>query len=73
MPRSRGDKEYILPVKGINTEEVRQTLLKNYDTGVMAIGELIRVAYSSLSSDLIELLFENINNACSDVKNRKTT
>lgn len=60
-----------LKLKGIDAEEVRQVLLKNYDTGVMAIGDLIRVAYSSLSSDLIELLFENINNACADVKNRK--
>jgi aspartate/methionine/tyrosine aminotransferase len=61
-----------LKLKGINAEEVRQVLLKNYDTGLMAIGDLIRVAYSSLAADLIELLFENISNACADVKkNRK--
>ena len=60
-----------LKLKGINAEEVRQILLNKYDTGVMAIGELIRVAYSSLGSDLIETLFENINNACSDIKYMK--
>jgi aspartate/methionine/tyrosine aminotransferase len=57
-----------LKLKGIDPEEVRQVLLKDYDTGVMAIGDLIRIAYSSLASNLIELLFENINNACADVK-----
>lgn len=56
-----------LKLKGIDAEEVRQVLLKKYDTGLMAIGDMIRVAYSSLASDLIELLFENINNACKDV------
>lgn len=60
-----------LKLKGTDAEEVRQKLLSNYDTGVMAIGDLIRIAYSSLASDLIELLFENINNACSDVKNNR--
>ena len=61
-----------LKLKGIDTEEVRQVLLKDYDTGLMAIGDLIRVAYSSLSADLLEQLFQNINDACTDVtKNRK--
>ncbi|MBN2658101.1 MAG: aminotransferase class I/II-fold pyridoxal phosphate-dependent enzyme [Spirochaetales bacterium] len=58
-----------LKLKGIDAEDVRQRLLNHYDTGVMAIGDLIRVAYSSLPTDLIEQLFENINNACKDVKN----
>lgn len=57
-----------LKLKGIDAEEVRQTLLKDYDTGVMAIGDVIRVAYSSLPTDQINLLFENINNACKKVK-----
>ncbi|MBB6482636.1 aminotransferase class I/II-fold pyridoxal phosphate-dependent enzyme [Spirochaeta isovalerica] len=57
-----------LKLKGIDAEEVRQQLLNHYDTGVMAIGDMIRVAYSSLPTDQIELLFDNINNACKDVK-----
>jgi len=57
-----------LKLKEIDAEEVRQVLLKDYDTGLMAIGDMIRIAYSSLSADLIEQLFENITNACSDVK-----
>lgn len=59
-----------LKLKGLDPEEVRQVLLKDYDTGIMAIGELIRIAYSSLPTNQIELLFENINKACADVKNR---
>lgn len=57
-----------LKLKGIDPEEVRQTLLNHYDTGVMAIGDMIRIAYSSLPTNQIEILFENINNACIDVK-----
>jgi aspartate/methionine/tyrosine aminotransferase len=57
-----------LKLKDIDAEEVRQTLLRNYDTGVMAIGDMIRVAYSSLPTDQISQLFENIKNACEDVK-----
>jgi len=58
-----------LKLKGIDAEEVRQRLLNQYDTGIMAIGDLIRVAYSSLPTDQIEQLFENIDNACRDVQN----
>lgn len=58
-----------LKAKGIDAEEVRQVLLNKYDTGIMAIGDLLRVAYSSLPTEHIELLYENILNACKDVKN----
>lgn len=60
-----------LKTKGIDAEEVRQVLLNKYDTGIMAIGDLLRVAYSSLPTDQIELLYENIVNACRDVKNNR--
>lgn len=56
-----------LRLKGIDAEEVRQVLLKDYDTGVIALGDLVRVAYSSLPTDQIELLYRNIENACKDV------
>ena len=50
-----------------NAEEVRQKLLKDYDTGIIALGTLIRVAYSSLPEKFIEELFNNIYSACRDL------
>ncbi|MBL7206210.1 MAG: aminotransferase class I/II-fold pyridoxal phosphate-dependent enzyme [Candidatus Aenigmarchaeota archaeon] len=45
-------------------EEVRKKLLKDYDTGVIAIGNLLRIAFSSVPKDKLRELFENIYNAC---------
>jgi len=50
-----------------NAEEVRQKLLQDYDTGIIALGTLIRVAYSSLPEKYIEELFVNIYRACKDL------
>lgn len=50
-----------------NAEEVRQKLLADYDTGIVALGSLIRVAYSSLPAKYIEELFDNIYSACKDL------
>jgi aspartate/methionine/tyrosine aminotransferase len=47
-------------------EKIRQILLEKYSTGVIAIGKMLRVAYSSVSKDLIPELFENIYNACKE-------
>ena len=52
--------------KGINAEQVRQTLLKKYDTGVIVFNDLIRIAFSATPTGKIPELFENIYNACKD-------
>ena len=54
-------------VAGGDGEAVRQKLLKDYDTGVIALGDLVRVAYSSLPKDQIPTLFANLYAACRDV------
>jgi aspartate/methionine/tyrosine aminotransferase len=51
----------------LNAEEVRQLLLKNYDTGLIAVGNLLRIAYSSIPGKYIPELFDNIYNACKEV------
>ncbi|MBD3164454.1 aminotransferase class I/II-fold pyridoxal phosphate-dependent enzyme [Candidatus Woesearchaeota archaeon] len=53
--------------EGIDAEEVRQILLKKYDTGIIAIPPLIRIAFSSCAKENIKKLFENIYDACKDV------
>lgn len=50
--------------EGLEGEAVRTKLLEEFDTGVIATGNLIRIAYSSLSSQHIEPLFENLHVAC---------
>lgn len=62
---------YFMCVKlaeGIDAEKVRQSLLKDFDTGVIALGNLLRIAFSSVAEKNILLLFENICEACQRVK-----
>jgi aspartate/methionine/tyrosine aminotransferase len=49
---------------GLDAETVRQTLLTQYDTGVIAIGSMIRIAYSALRTEDISPVFQNLHNAC---------
>ncbi len=60
---------YFMCVKLANgdAESVRQKLLADYDTGVIALGDLVRVAYSSLPQAQIPLLFANLYKACGEV------
>ena len=52
--------------KGLDAEIIRQLLLKKYDTGVIATGNLLRVAFSSVAEQKIPYLFENIYQACKE-------
>ncbi len=53
--------------KGLNTEEVRAHLLTKYNTGVIALGDVIRLAFSSVPQSKIPVLLENLYNACKDL------
>ena len=50
-----------------DAEAVRKKLLEDYDTGVIALGNLVRVAYSSLPLAQIPRLFANLYAACKEV------
>ncbi|MFC1742137.1 aminotransferase class I/II-fold pyridoxal phosphate-dependent enzyme [Nanoarchaeota archaeon] len=56
-----------LKLKGADAEGVRKKLLERYDTGVVAMGGVLRIAFSSVKEDDIPDLFENIFNACEEV------
>jgi len=56
-----------LEVKSGKAEEVRRVLLDRYDTGVIALGSLLRVAFSSTPYELLDKLFDNIYRAASEV------
>ncbi|MBW2981138.1 aminotransferase class I/II-fold pyridoxal phosphate-dependent enzyme [Candidatus Woesearchaeota archaeon] len=54
--------------EGIDGEQVRQLLLEKYDTGVIAMKDILRIAFSSTKKELIPELFQNIYNACKEIK-----
>jgi aspartate/methionine/tyrosine aminotransferase len=47
-------------------EKVRQILLTKYNTGIIALKDMIRIAYSGTPYDLLEKLYENIYRACKE-------
>ncbi|MAE43336.1 aspartate aminotransferase [Candidatus Woesearchaeota archaeon] len=53
-----------IKLKKHDGEEIRKTLLQKYDTGLIALGDILRVAFSAVSEDKIPELFDNIYNAC---------
>jgi len=53
-----------IELKDLDAEEARQILLKDYDTGLIAMGKLLRIAFSSTPYDLLDELFENVYKAC---------
>ena len=60
---------YFMCVKlkeGLDGEKIRQNLLQKYDTGVIALGNIIRIAFSAVPTEKITKLFENLCNACKD-------
>lgn len=54
---------------GLDAEEIRQHLLKKYQTGVIALKQhnLIRVAFASTPTHRLEQLFLNLYSACRDL------
>ncbi len=52
--------------EGLGGEAVRKTLLEKYDTGVIAMKNVLRIAFSCLPKDNIMQVFDNIYNACKD-------
>ena len=58
-------------IKSGDAEPVRQVLLKKYDTGVIAQGDLIRIAFSSTPYKQLDLLMNNIYNAAKEVAKTK--
>lgn len=65
LPHNSG---YFMCVKLKNKEgeQVRQTLLTKFDTGVIAIGNILRIAFSATKTGSIPELFENIYKACKE-------
>jgi len=53
--------------KGLEAEKVRQQLLEKYSTGVIVLGNVIRLAFSAVPQAKLPELIENLYNACKDL------
>lgn len=52
---------------GLDGEKLRHLLLDKYDTGVIHMNHIIRIAFSSVAESDIPVLFENIYHACKEL------
>ena len=62
---------YFLCVKladDLDSEKVQKILLEDFDTGIIAMEKIIRIAFSSVSEKKIPQLFENIFAACEKLR-----
>jgi aspartate/methionine/tyrosine aminotransferase len=62
---------YFMCVKvrdGIDAEAVRQRLIKHHGIGVVALGQLLRLAFSSTPLSLVPDLLQGIYRACCEVR-----
>ena len=46
-----------------------KTLIEHYDTGVIAMSGVIRIAFSAVKSELLPKLFDNIYQAAKAIHN----
>ncbi len=67
LPFNSGYFMCIKIIDTINAEELRQHLISNYSTGVIATGNLLRIAFSSTPLKHLETLFENIYRAGKEI------
>jgi aspartate/methionine/tyrosine aminotransferase len=61
---------YFMCVKplGVEAEAVRKNLIESYGTGVIVLSGLIRIAFSAVPYDKLELLFSNIDSSIRKIK-----
>lgn len=67
LPFNSGYFMCVEPKKGLNAEEIRKHLLEKYDTGVIVLGNVIRLAFSAVPQAQLATLVENLYQACRDL------
>jgi len=68
MPFNSGYFMCVKPTNEVDPEKVRCHLLAKYSTGVIVLSGLIRIAFSSVPIDKLDLLFANVHNAIQDLQ-----
>jgi hypothetical protein len=56
--------------EGLDGEAIRKILLDKYDTGLINLNNIFRIAFSAAAEKDIPELFENIYNACKDFEGK---
>jgi len=56
-----------IKLNSLDGEAVRKKLLEKYDTGIIAFGSVIRIAFSGVAKSKIAQMFENIYCACEEL------
>lgn len=67
LPFNSGYFMCIEPKKGLEAEAIRKHLLEKYSTGVIVLGNVIRLAFSAVPQTKIPELVENLYKACVDL------
>ncbi len=67
LPFNSGYFMCVEPKKGLVAEEIRKHLLEKYSTGVIVLGNVIRLAFSAVPQAKLPELVENIYKACVDL------
>ncbi len=60
---------YFMCVKlaaGLDSERIRKVLIEKYGIGVIALGDILRIAYSAVAAKDVDEMFEGIYNACKE-------
>lgn len=67
LPFNSGYFMCVQPKKGLVAEDVRKHLLEKYSTGVIVLGNVVRLAFSAVPKAVLPQLVENIYKACMDL------
>lgn len=70
LPFNSGYFMCVEPKKGLVAEELRKHLLEKYSTGVIVLGNVIRLAFSAVPQAKLPQLVENIYLACRDLETK---
>jgi aspartate/methionine/tyrosine aminotransferase len=62
MPFNSGYFMCVKPI-GVDSEALRKELIANYNTGVIVLSGLVRLAFSAVPTDLLESMFANLHAA----------
>ncbi|MFH1642392.1 MAG: aminotransferase class I/II-fold pyridoxal phosphate-dependent enzyme [Nanoarchaeota archaeon] len=65
LPYNSGYFMCIQPNK--DAEKIRQLLLEKYSTGLISVGQILRIAFSAVPKDQIAIMFKNIYKACKEI------
>ena len=68
LPYNSGYFMCIQPTAGVDAEEVRKLLIEKYETGLIALSGLLRIAFSSAPASAIPTILSNIHKAIQEVK-----